>query len=40
MPFLSDLCEVVIEQNITAYPELGEKRAYIKKVHRDGGGAL
>ena len=30
--FLSDLCEVVIEQNITAYPELGEKRAYIKKV--------
>ena len=30
--FLSDLCEVVIEQNITAYPELGTKRDYIKKV--------
>ena len=30
--FLSDLCEVVIEQNIGAYPELGEKRDYIKKV--------
>ena len=30
--FLSDLCEVVIEQNIGAYPELGEKREYIKKV--------
>ena len=30
--FLSDLCEVVIEQNIGPYPELGEKRDYIKKV--------
>ncbi len=30
--FLSDLCEVVIEQNITAYPELKTKRDYIKKV--------
>ncbi|MBQ4150810.1 MAG: alanine--tRNA ligase [Clostridia bacterium] len=30
--FLSDLCDVVIELNIGAYPELGEKREFIKKV--------
>ncbi|MBQ8836159.1 MAG: alanine--tRNA ligase [Clostridia bacterium] len=30
--FLSDLCDVVIELNIGAYPELGEKRDFIKKV--------
>ncbi len=30
--FLAELCEVVIEQNICAYPELAEKRDYIKKV--------
>lgn len=30
--FLSELCEVVIEQNIGAYPELGGRRDYIKKV--------
>ena len=31
-PFLVELCEVVISQNITAYPELGEKHDYITKV--------
>lgn len=30
--FLSELCEVVIEQNIGAYPELGSRRDYIKKI--------
>ena len=30
--FLSDLCDVVIELNVGAYPELGEKRDFIKKV--------
>ncbi|MBQ7171560.1 MAG: alanine--tRNA ligase [Clostridia bacterium] len=30
--FLSDLCEVAIEQNEGAYPELAERRDYIKKV--------
>ncbi len=30
--FLSRLCEVVIGENIGAYPELGEKTAYIKKI--------
>ena len=30
--FLCDLCEVVIGENIGAYPELGEKKAYILKV--------
>ena len=30
--FLCELCEVVIGENITAYPELGEKKAYILKV--------
>lgn len=31
-PFLCELCEVVIGENIGAYPELGEKKAYILKV--------
>ncbi len=31
-PFLVELCEVVLELNIGAYPELGEKRDYILKV--------
>ena len=30
--FLCELCEVVIGENIGAYPELGEKRSYILKV--------
>ncbi len=30
--FLCELCEVVIGENIDAYPELGEKKAYILKV--------
>ena len=30
--FLPELCEVVIGENIGAYPELGEKREYILKV--------
>ncbi len=30
--FLVGLCEVVIGENITAYPELGDKRDYIYKV--------
>lgn len=30
--FLSRLCEVVIGENIGAYPELGEKTDYIKKI--------
>ncbi|MBQ5390219.1 MAG: alanine--tRNA ligase, partial [Clostridia bacterium] len=30
--FLSDLCDVVIELNVGAYPELAEKRDFIKKV--------
>jgi len=30
--FLPELCEVVIGQNIDAYPELGDKRDYILKV--------
>ncbi len=30
--FLAELCEVVIGENITAYPELGEKKSYIIKV--------
>ena len=31
-PFLHEVCDTVIDENISAYPELGEKRAYIKKV--------
>ncbi len=31
-PFLLDLCEVAIGENVGAYPELGEKKGYIKKV--------
>ena len=34
-PFLCELCEVVIGENIEAYPELGEKKAYILKVIRN-----
>ncbi len=30
--FLSELCDVVIEDNCGAYPELAEKKDYIKKV--------
>ncbi len=30
--FLRELCEIVIEQNASAYPELTEKRDYILKV--------
>ena len=30
--FLSELCDVVIEENGSAYPELAEKKDYIKKV--------
>ena len=30
--FLTELCEVVIGENISAYPELGEKKSYIIKV--------
>ncbi|MBO5938103.1 MAG: alanine--tRNA ligase [Clostridia bacterium] len=30
--FLCELCEVVIGENIGAYPELGDKKAYILKV--------
>ncbi len=30
--FLSDLCDVVIELNVGAYPELADKQDYIKKV--------
>ena len=33
--FLCELCEVVIGENIGAYPELGEKKAYILKVIRN-----
>ncbi|MBQ8340272.1 MAG: alanine--tRNA ligase [Clostridia bacterium] len=31
-PFLVELCEVAIGENVNAYPELGEKQDYIKKV--------
>lgn len=31
-PFLYEVCDTVIDENSGAYPELGEKRAYIKKV--------
>ena len=31
-PFLSELCDTVIHENLTAYPELEEKKDYIKKV--------
>ncbi len=31
-PFLCELCEVVIGQNVGAYPELAEKKDYILKV--------
>ncbi|MDO4154230.1 MAG: alanine--tRNA ligase [Clostridia bacterium] len=31
-PFLSEVCETVIKENASAYPNLVEKRDYIKKV--------
>ncbi|MBQ4102128.1 MAG: alanine--tRNA ligase [Oscillospiraceae bacterium] len=31
-PFLSEVCDVVIAENASAYPELVEKAGYIKKV--------
>ena len=33
-PFLYEVCDTVIDENLSAYPELDEKRAYIKKVIR------
>ncbi|MBE6880864.1 MAG: alanine--tRNA ligase [Ruminococcaceae bacterium] len=33
-PFLYEVCDTVIDENLTAYPELAEKREYIKKVIR------
>ena len=30
--FLHEVCDTVIDENLSAYPELGEQRAYIKKV--------
>jgi len=31
-PFLYEVCDTVINENLTAYPELGEKREYIRKA--------
>lgn len=31
-PFLYEICDTVINENLSAYPELDEKREYIKKV--------
>lgn len=31
-PFLYEVCDTVINENLNAYPELNEKREYIKKV--------
>ena len=31
-PFLSELCDTVIAENLSGYPELNEKKAFIKKV--------
>jgi alanyl-tRNA synthetase len=31
-PFLYEVCDVVINENLSAYPELAEKREYIKKT--------
>ncbi len=31
-PFLSEVCETVIKENASAYPELTEKQEYIKKI--------
>lgn len=31
-PFLYEVCDTVINENLSAYPELAEKREYIKKV--------
>ncbi len=31
-PFLYEICDTVIDENLSAYPELAEKRSYIKKV--------
>ncbi|MBR2338773.1 MAG: alanine--tRNA ligase, partial [Clostridia bacterium] len=34
-PFLFEVCETVIQENLTAYPELNEKRDFIIKVIRN-----
>lgn len=31
-PFLHEVCDTVVKENLTAYPELGEKWAFIKKL--------
>ncbi|MCL2108820.1 MAG: alanine--tRNA ligase [Oscillospiraceae bacterium] len=31
-PFLHEVCDTVIDENLSAYPELGDKREYIKKT--------
>ncbi len=31
-PFLNEICDTVIDENANAYPELTEKRAFIKKL--------
>ncbi len=31
-PFLYEVCDTVIDENLSAYPELADNRAYIKKV--------
>lgn len=31
-PFLCEVCDTVINENVGAYPELAEKREYIKKI--------
>jgi alanyl-tRNA synthetase len=31
-PFLYEVCDTVIDENLSAYPELSEKREYIKKT--------
>ncbi len=33
-PFLCDVCETVIKENQSAYPELAEKKDYIRKIIR------
>ena len=38
-PFLSEICDTVIDENHAAYPELAEKRAFIKKlIHNEEEG--
>ncbi len=31
-PFLFEVCDTVIQENLTAYPQLSEKKAFIKKL--------